>query len=84
MKEIKKKVKGCLYFAKLFKMNGGDLEEVNETIFRRGKYSRKAASNMLSKKYPDYNNVIYDAKPHDITYAMELEKFMEYAKEVIE
>ena len=84
MKEIKKKVKGYLYFAKLFKMNGGDLEEVNETVFRSGKMSKKAASKMLSEKYPDYNIVIYDATPRDTTYAMELEKFMEYAHEVIE
>lgn len=84
MKEIKKKVKGYLYFAKLLKMEGGQLEEINETIFRSGKYSKKAATNMISEKYPDYNIVIYDAKPRDTTYAMELEKFMEYAHEVIE
>lgn len=84
MKVIKKKVKGYLYFAKLMKMEGGQLEEINETIFRSGKYGRKAATNMLSEKYPDYNIVIYDAKQRDTTYEMELEKFMEYAKEVIE
>ena len=84
MKQIKKKVKGYLYFALLFKMEGGQLEEINETIFRSGKMSKKAVSKMLSEKYPDYNNVIYDTRQRDTTYAMELEKFMEYAHEVIE
>lgn len=84
MKEIKKKVKGYLYFAKLFKMNGGDLEEINETIFRSGKYSKNAAIIMLSEKYPDYSVVIYDAKQRDTIYSMELNKFMECANEVDE
>lgn len=79
MKLVKKRVKGYLYFAKLLKMNGGDLEEVNETIFRTGKYSKTAAIKMLSEKYPDYQIVIYDAVQRDTMYAMELEKFMEYA-----
>lgn len=84
MKEVKKKVKGYLYFAILFKMEGGQLEEINETIFRKGKMSKKDVSKMLSEKYPDYNIVIYDTRQRDTTYAMELEKFMEYAHEVIE
>lgn len=84
MKEVKKKVKGYLYFALLFKMEGGQLEEINETIFRIGKMSKKDVSKMLSEKYPDYNIVIYDTRQRDTTYAMELEKFMEYAHEVIE
>lgn len=84
MKEVKKKVKGYLYFALLFKMEGGQLEEINETIFRSGKMSKKSVSKMLSEKYPDYNIVIYDTRQRDTTYAMELEKFMEYAHEVIE
>ena len=85
MKEIKKKVKGYLYFAKLFKMEGGgQLQEVNEVIFKSGKMSRKNASKTLSEKYPDYSIVIYDVKQKDTMYVMDLEKFMECAKEVIE
>lgn len=84
MKEIKKKVKGYWYFAKLLKLNGGDLEEANVTIFRTGKFSKKAAINMLAEKYPDYSAVIYDAKQRDTIYSMELNKFMEYANEVDE
>ncbi len=84
MKEVKKKVKGYLYFALLFKMEGGQIEEINETICRNGKMNKKAVSKMLSEKYPDYNIVIYDTRQRVTTYAMELEKFMEYAHEVIE
>ena len=56
MKEIKKKVKGYLYFALLLKMEGEELDEINEIIFRSGKMSKKAVSKMLSEKYPDYND----------------------------
>lgn len=84
MNEIKKKVKGYFYFAKILKMNGGDLEEANITIFRAGKFSKKAATIMISEKYPDYSVVIYDAKPRDTIYSIEWDKFMEHAKEVTE